>query len=140
MQLFDAYITLQQKLQQYERTGRLTPHPDATRARFLAFADADLVPLTRRLATILSQAGIPAQASAQLEGESLWFGLFFDDRWSVGTYLQPLDDISMRLTLRFSWEPTIENHHVVLYRTCTRATFAAALEQSIERLLLQSWP
>lgn len=139
MQLFDAYTALQQKLQQYERTGRLTPHPDSPRTRFLAFAEADLMPLTRRLATILSQAGIPAQANAQLESESLWFGLFLDDRWSVGAYLQPLDDLSMRLTLRFSWEPTIEQHHVLLYRTCTRATFATAMERAIERLLVQSW-
>ncbi len=139
MQLFDAYTTLQQKLQQYERMGRLTPHPEASRLRFLAFAEADLMPLTRRLATILCQAGIPAEASAQPEGDSLWFGLFLDDRWSAGVYLQPLDDISMRLTLRFSWEPTIEEHHALLYRTCTRVTFAADLERSIERLLMQSW-
>lgn len=62
----------------------------------------------------------------------------FDDRWSAGVYLQPFDDISMRLTLRFSWEPTIEEQHALLYRTCTRATFAAALKRGIERLLMHS--
>lgn len=138
MQLFDAYTNLQQKLQQYERTGQLTPHPEAARPRFLAFAEADLMPLARRLATILCQAGIPAEASAQLEGDALWFGVFLDDRWSAGVYLQPFDDISMRLTIRFSWEPTIEEQHAMLYRTCTRVTFADALERGIERLLVQS--
>jgi len=139
MQLFEAYTTLQEKLQQYEEAGRHRPHPDGTRARFLAFAEADLIPLTRRLATIVGQAGIPAQATAQLEDESMWFGLFLDDRWTLGVYLQPVDAANMRLTIRFSWEPTIEEQHVLLYRNCTRATFAAALEQCIERLLLQSW-
>lgn len=139
MQQFEAYTTLHEKLQQYEETGRLTPHPDATRARFLAFAEADLMPLTRRLATILNQAGIPAQTGAQLEEESMWFGLFLNETWSVGIYVQPLDTVSMQLSLQFNVDPEMEEHHILLYRKCSRATFATAMERAIERLLMQSW-
>jgi|CXWL01.1.fsa_nt_gi hypothetical protein len=38
------------------------PSPEAERSCFLAFAETDLIPLTRRLVMILNQAGIPAQA------------------------------------------------------------------------------
>lgn len=138
MQLFEAYTTLQEKLQQYEEMGRLRPHPDATRARFLAFAEADLLPLTRRLATILNQAGIPAQTAAQLEEESMWFGLFLNDTRSVGLYVQPLDPASMQLSLQFNLDPEMEEHHILLYRKCNRTTFATAMERAIERLLMQS--
>ena len=70
MQLFEAYTTLQGKLQQYEESGRLMPHPSARRERFRAFAEADLMPLSRRLATILTQAGIPCQGSPKFP--QLW--------------------------------------------------------------------
>ncbi len=139
MQLCEAYTTLQGKLQQYEETGRLTPHPDAMRERFRAFAEADLMPLTRRLATILTQAGIPAETSAQLEEESMWFGLFLNETWSVGIYVQPLDAASMQLSLQFNLDSEAEEHHLLLYRKCTRATFAATLERAVERLLMQTW-
>lgn len=137
MQLFDAYTTLQGKLQQYEETGQLTPHPNTAHARFLAFAEADLMPLTRRLATILNQAGIPAQIGAQLEEESMWFGVFLNESWSVGIYIQPLDATSMQLSIQFNLDPEVEEHHILLYRKCTRATFAATLERGVERLLMQ---
>ncbi len=139
MQLCEAYTTLQGKLQQYEETGRLTPHPDAMRERFRAFAEADLMPLTRRLATILTQAGIPAETSAQLEEESMWFGLVLNETWSVGIYVQPLDAASMQLSLQFNLDSEAEEHHLLLYRKCTRATFAATLERAVERLLMQTW-
>ena len=121
MQRSEADTTLQGKLQQYEESGRLTPHPDARRERFRAFAEADLTPLTRRLATILTQAGIPAYTEAQLEGTPLWFGLFLNDRWPAGIYVQPLDASSMQLSLRFNLDSEAEEHHILLYRQCTRA-------------------
>ncbi|HRB16180.1 MAG TPA: hypothetical protein PK224_10350 [Nitrospira sp.] len=139
MQLCEAYTTLQNKLQQYEETGRLTPRPDAMRSRFLAFAEADLMPLTRRLATILTQAGIPAYTRAQLEEEAMWFGLFLNETWSVGIYVQPLDAASMQLSLQFNVDSEAEEHHILLYRKCTRATFATTLERAVERLLMQTW-
>lgn len=137
MQLFEAYTTLQGKLQQYEEKGWIMPNSDAERSRFLAFAETDLIPLTRRLATILNQAGIPAQAVNKLEDTPMWFGLFLDETWAVGAFLQPLDAASMQLTIRFSWDPMVEEQHVLLYRKCTRTAFASALEQSIDRLLLR---
>ncbi len=138
MHLFEAYTTLQKTLQQYEETGRLTPHPDAMRWRFLAFAEADLMPLTRRLATILNQAGIPAQTGAQLQEESMWFGLFLNETWSVGIYIQPLDATSMQLSLQFDLDSQADEHHLLLYRKCTRVTFAETLERAVERLLVRS--
>lgn len=139
MQLFEAYTTLQGKLQQYEESGRLMPHPSARRERFRAFAEADLMPLSRRLATILTQAGIPAYTEAQLDGKPLWFGLFLNDRWPTGIYVQPLDAHSMQLSLRFDLDSEAEEHHILLYRQCTRATFSATLERAVERLLMQTW-
>lgn len=138
MYLFEAYTTIQGKLQQYEEKGWITPAPKAARSRFLAFAETDLIPLTRRLATILNQAGVPAQAIDQLEEEFPWFGLFLDETWAVGAYLQPLDATSMQVTIRFSWDPTVEEQHVLLYRKCTRVSFASVLERCIDRLLIQS--
>ena len=88
MQLFDAYSRLQGRLQRYEEEGWLTPCPDAERSHFLAFAEIDLIPLTRRLATVLQQAGIPAQTVVQLDETSLWFGVFLDETWTRGLYLQ----------------------------------------------------
>lgn len=137
MYLFEAYTTIQGKLQQYEEKGWITPAPEAARSRFLAFAETDLIPLTRRLATILNQAGVPAQAIDQLEEETPWFGLVLDETRAVGVFLQTLDPASMHVTIRFSWDPTVEEQHVLLYRKCTRVSFASALERCIERLLIR---
>lgn len=137
MQLFEAYTTFQSKLQQYEEKRWIMPNPEAERSRFLAFAETDLISLTRRLATILNQAGIPAQAIDKLEEDPMWFGLFLDETWAVGAFLQPLDAAGMQLTIRFNWDPTVEEQHVLLYRKCTRATFASALERCIDRLLIR---
>ncbi len=139
MQLFEAYTSLQEKLQQYKQTGQPTPNSDGTHARFLAFAEADLIPLTCRLAAILNQAGIPAQVGAQMEVQSMWFGVFLNEMWSVGIYVQPLDAASMQLSLQFNPDSEVDEHHILLYRKCTRATFAAAMERGVERLLTQTW-
>ncbi len=93
--------------------------------------------LPETLATILNQAGIPAQAIDKLEHTPMWFGLFLDETWDVGAFLQPLDAAGMQLTIRFNWDPTVEEQHVLLYRKCTRATFASALERCIDRLLIR---
>lgn len=137
MELLDAYTKLQGKLQRYEEQGWITPCSDSEHSRFLAFAEIDLIPLTRRLTTVLQQAGIPAQTIVKLDDNTMWFGLFMDETWTVGVFLQPLDASSMRLTVRFGWDPSIEESHVLLYRRCTRATFASALEHCIDRLLIK---
>ena len=68
MELLDAYTTLRGKLQRYEEQGWLLPCPETERSRFLAFAEIDLIPLTRRLATVLQQAGIPAHVAVHGDG------------------------------------------------------------------------
>ncbi len=137
MQLFEAYSKLQGRLQQYEEKGWIHPTPDIGVARFQAFAEPDLIPLTRRLVTILQQAGIPAHAVDKLHETPMWFGLFLNEAWTVGVFLQPLDAVSMQITVRFGWDPPIEESQVLPYRKCTRATFAAALERCIDRLLIR---
>ena len=137
MQLLDAYSQFQGRLQRYEEQGWITPGTDVERTRFLAFAEIDLIPLTRRLATILQQAGIPAQTVDRLDDTPMWFGLFLDETWTVGVFLQPLDPTAMQLTVRFGWDPAVEERHTLLYRRCTRSTFAAALERCIDRLLIR---
>lgn len=137
MQLSDAYMRLQGKLQKYEEKGWITPDADAERWRFLAFAEGDLIPMIQRLATILQQAGILGVAVEKLDDNPPWFGVFLDETWAVGVFLQPLDSTSMQLTVRFGWEPTVEEQHVLLYRKCTSATFASALERCIDRLLIR---
>lgn len=136
MHLSEAFTTLQGKLRQYEESERFMPSRDARRERFRAFAEADLMPLTRRLATILTQGGIPASTKTHLEETPMWFGLFLDDLWPASIYVQPLDAHSMHLFLRFDTNSEAEEHHVLLYRQCTRATFAATLERAVERLLM----
>ena len=135
MELLDAYTKLQGKLQRYEEQGWLSPRLDAERSRFLAFAEIDLIPLVRRLAAILQQAGIPAHVAIELEERNMWFGLFLDETQTRGLLLQPHDAASMILTVRFGWDPPVEEPHVVRYHRCTRALFASALERCIDRLL-----
>lgn len=135
MELLDAYTKLQGKLQRYEEQGWMTPCPDAERSRFLAFAEIDLIPLARRLAAILQQAGIPAHVAIELEERNMWFGLFLDETRTRGLLLQPHDAASLQLTIRFGWDPAVEEPHVVHYHRCTRAFFASALERCIDRLL-----
>jgi hypothetical protein len=137
MQMLDAYPKLQGRLRRYEEEGLLIPNPDSAQMRFLAFAEIDLIPLTRRLATLLQQAGIPAQTVVNLEESPAWFGLFLDETRTVGLFLQPLDAASMQLTMRFGWDPPVEEPHVLLYRKCTRAACASALERCIDRLLIR---
>lgn len=137
MQLLDAYAQLQGRLQRYEEQGVITPSPDAERSRFVAFAELDLIPLCRRLVTVLQQAGIPAQAVDKLDETPMWFGVFLNETWTVGLFLQSRDATSMQLTLRFGWDPAVEEGHVLFYRRCTRAAFASALERCIERLLIR---
>lgn len=137
MELLDAYTKLQGKLQHYEEQGWITPSPEAERSRFLAFAEIDLIPLTRRLATVLQQAGIPAHVAIELEEHNMWFGLFMDETRTRGLLLQPHDAASMQLTMRFSWDPAVEEPHALLYHRCTRAAFASALERCIDRLLIR---
>ena len=137
MQLFEAYSKLQGQLRRYEEQGVIVPNPDSARLRFLTFAEIELIPLTRRLATVLQQNGIPAQTVVKLDETPMWFGLFLDETWTVGVFIQPLDVASMQLTVRFGWDPAIEQPHMLLYRRCTRATFASALERCIERLLIR---
>ena len=69
----------------------------------------------------------------------MWFGLLLNDQWPAGIYVQPLDAHSMQLSLRFDLDSEAEEHHILLYRQCTRETFAATLEQAVERLLMQTW-
>lgn len=135
MELLDAYTKLQGKLQRYEEQGWLLPCPEAERSRFLAFAEIDLIPLVRRLATVLQQAGIPAQTVVQLDETPLWFGVFLDETWTRGLYLQPHDSASLQLTVRLSWDPPLEEPHVLAYRHCTREKCASALERCIDHLL-----
>ncbi len=137
MQLFDAYSKLQGQLRRYEEHGWLIPNPESARLRFLAFAEIELIPLTRRLATVLQQAGIPAQTVVQLDQTPMWFGLFLDETWTRGLFLQPHDSASLQLTVRLSWAPPQEEPHVLLYHRCTRAAFASALERCIDRLLIR---
>lgn len=138
MQLFDAYPKLQGQLRRYEEHGLLIPDPDSARMRFLAFAEIDLIPLTRRLATLLHQAGIPARTVVKLDETPMWFGVFWDETWTVGVFVQPHDAVSMRLTVRFGWNPAVEEDHVLLYRRCTQTTFSSALERCIDRLIICS--
>lgn len=135
MELLDAYTKLQGKLQRYEEQGWITPCPNAERSRFLAFAEIDLIPLTRRLAAILQQAGTAAHVVVQLEEDTMWFGLFLDETQTRGLLLQPHDATSIELTVRFGWDPPVEEPHVLRYHRCTRALFASALERCIDRLL-----
>ena len=137
MELLDAYTKLQGKLQRYEEQGWMTPCPDAERSRFLAFAEIDLIPLVRRLATILQQAGISAHVAVELETDHMWVGLFLDETRTRGLFLQTHDAASMQLTVRFSWDPTVEEPHVLHYHRCTRAAFASALERCIDRLVIK---
>ena len=137
MQLFDAYPKLQGQLRRYEEHGLLIPDPDSARMRFLAFAEIDLIPLIRRLETILQQAGVPAQTVVNLEESPTWFGVFLNETRTMGLFLQPLDAASMQLTMRFGWDPPVEEPHVLLYRKCTRAACASALERCIDRLLIR---
>lgn len=137
MHLLDAYTRLQGQLQRYEEQGLLIPNPDSTRLRFVAFAEIELIPLTRRLETVLQQAGIPAQTVVKLDDNTMWFGLFLNETWTAGVFLQPLDASSMQLTVRFEWDPAKEESHVLLYRRCTPSTFASALERCIDRLLIR---
>lgn len=135
MHLLDAYTRLQGQLQRYEEQGWLIPNPDSTRLRFVAFAEIELIPLTRRLETVLQQAGIPAQTVVKLDDNTMWFGLFLDETWTRGLYLQPHDTASLQLTVRLSWDPPLEEPHVLAYRHCTREKCASALERCIDHLL-----
>lgn len=137
MELLDAYTKLQGRLQHYEENGWMTPSPDAQLSRFLAFAEIDLIPLTRRLAAILQQAGMAAHVVVQLEEDNMWFGLFLDETRTRGLLLQPHDATSMQLTVRFGWDPPVEEPHVLRYHRCTRAHFASALERCIDRLVIR---
>jgi hypothetical protein len=135
MELLGAYTKLQGKLQRYEEQGWITPCPDAERSRFLAFAEIDLIPLARRLATILRQAGISAYVAVELEDRNMWLGLFLDETRTRGLLLQSHDAAAMQLTVRFGWDPPVEEPHVLRYHRCTRALFASALERCIDRLI-----
>ncbi|MDP3092195.1 MAG: hypothetical protein Q8N04_16100 [Nitrospira sp.] len=68
----NAYPKLQGQLRRYEEHGLLIPDPASARMRFLALAEIDLIPLARRLATLLQQAGIPACTVVQLDEIPMW--------------------------------------------------------------------
>lgn len=135
MQLFDPYLKLQGQLRRYEEHGWLIPNPESARLRFLAFAEIELIPLTRRLTAVLQQAGIPAQTVVQLDETPMWFGVFLDETWTRGLHLQPHDSSSLQLTVRLSLDPPLEEPHVLAYRHCTREKCASALERCIDHLL-----
>ena len=135
MHLLEAFTTLRTFLQRYEEQGGISPSPATNRLRFLAFADFELIPLMKRLTTVLQQAGIPARDVVQFGEEPVWFGVFLDDTWTCGVFVQPHDAASMLLTIRVGGDPLSEEPHVLPYRRCTREAFASVLERSIERLL-----
>lgn len=135
MYLLEAFTTLRTFLQQYEEHSGISASPATKRLRFLAFADIELIPLMRRLTTLLQQAGIPARDVAELSGEPAWFGVFLDDTWTRGVILQPHDAASMLLTIRRGGNPIIEEHQPLGYQRCTPQAFAAVLESTIKRLL-----
>lgn len=135
MHLLEAFTTLRTFLQRYEENGGISPSPATKRLRFLAFADIELIPLMRRLTTVLQQAGIPARDVVELGGESAWFGMFLDDTWTRGVFVQQHDAASMLLTIRRGGDPIIEEHHPLGYQRCTPQAFAAVLERTVEQLL-----
>ncbi len=137
MQHPETFTTLHTLLQRYEEQGWLTPCPGTERSRFLAFAANDVVPLTRRLTTLLQQAGISAQDVVELDQENPWCGLFLDEAWTQGLWVQAQDGSSMLLTIRLGGTPPTEEQQILPYRYCTQAGFASLLERTIERLIIR---
>ena len=135
MHLLEAFTTLQTFLHRYEEQGGISPTPEMNQLRFLAFAEVELVPIIRRVTTVLQQAGIPAHDVVKLREDPMWFGVFLDETWTCGLFVQPHDAASMLLTIRLGGDPLTEEPHVLPYRRCTRAAFASVLERSVERLL-----